>query len=115
MQKVIEAKMNLTLDAHKEQNMLSSLPKITENLRLLDDIVTNPTIELDVIYKQVAEEDLAEADVKKLLEDANRMVASTCETATELRARLRKAAATINKEESKKTTKRREREGIHGD
>ena len=64
--------------------MLSSLPKITANLQLLDDVISNTTIELDVIYKQIAQEELAEADVKKLLEVATQMVDLTRETATEL-------------------------------
>ena len=84
MQKAIEAKMDVIVNAHKEEKMLSSLPKITDNLRLLDDVITNTTIELDVIYKQVAQEDLVEADVEKLLEEANWIVDSTRDTATEL-------------------------------
>ena len=82
MQKVIEAKIDVILKAHKEEDMLSSLPKISDNLRLIDDVKSNITIELDVIYKQIAQEDLTEAEVQKLLEEANRIVGSTCETAT---------------------------------
>ena len=55
--------------------------------------------ELNVINKQIAQEDLAEADVKKLLQNDNRIFYLTRETATELWARLRKAATAINEEE----------------
>ena len=88
MHKTIDAKIAVVQNAHKEEDMLSSLPNITDNLRLLNVVISYPTIELDVIYKQIAQEELAEADVKKLLQDATQMVDSTCETATELCARL---------------------------
>ena len=76
--------MDVILKTRKEEDMLSSLPKITANLRLLDDVISNTTIELDIIYKQIAQEELAEADVEKLLEDAMQMVDLTNKTATEL-------------------------------
>ena len=82
--------------------MLSSLPKIFANLQLLDDILSNTTVEFNVICKQVVQDELLEAEVEKLLEDATQMVSSTHETAKELRTRLLQAATTINKEESKK-------------
>ena len=45
IQKVIRAKMDVILNARKEEDMLSSLPKIFANLQLLDDIVSNTTLE----------------------------------------------------------------------
>ena len=96
MQKAIEAKMNVILNAHKEEDMLFSIPKIMANLQLLDDVITNATAELDVIYKQIAQEDLVEADVKNILQDTLQLVDSTRETVTELRARLMQAAAAIH-------------------
>ena len=93
--------MDVILNARKKEDMLSSLPKIFANLQLLDDIVSNTTLEFDVIYKQVTQDELTEADGEKLLEDAMQMVNSTRETATELRARLLQAAAAIIEEEPK--------------
>ena len=86
--------------------MLSSLPKISANIQLLDDFFSNTTLEFDVIYKQVTQDELAEADVEKLLEDATQMVNLNCETAKELRARLLQAATAINEEEPKGEKKR---------
>ena len=77
MQKAIEAKMNVILNAHKEEDMLFSIPMIMANLQLLDDVITDATAELDVIYKQIAQEDLTELDVEKLLHDAMQLVDST--------------------------------------
>ena len=102
MQKAIEAKMDIILNTHKEEDMLSSSSKIKANLRLVDDVISSTTTELDVIYKQIAQEDLAEVDVEKLLQDAMQLVDSTRETATELRARLMQAAATINEKNQKR-------------
>ena len=63
---------------------MSSLPKIRANIRLLDEVLSDTTKELDSIYKQIAEEEIMEGDVKKLLEEATLIVDSTCETTTGL-------------------------------
>ena len=52
MQKAIEAKMNAILNAHKEEDMLFSILKITANLQLLDDVITDAITEQDVVYRQ---------------------------------------------------------------
>ena len=106
MQKTVDAKIAVVQDAHKEEDTLSSLPKIRANLRLLDDVVSNTTKELDSIYKQIVKEELTEGDVKTLLEEATQMVDTTRETATGLRARLIEAAATIDEEEPKEEPNR---------
>ena len=93
--------MGVILNTRKEEDMLSSLPKIFANLQLLDDIVSNTTLEFNVICKQVIQDELPEAEVEKLLEDATQMVSSTRETAKELRIRLLQTATTINKGENK--------------
>merc|ERR1712115_394220 len=103
--------MNIILNAHKEEDMLTSLPKITANLRLLDDVIPNATTELDVIYKQIAQEDLMEADIENLLQDALQLVDSTRETVTELRARLMQAAAAIHEKEAKEELKGEKEKG----
>merc|ERR1712101_1019 len=99
MQKAIKVKMNIILNVHKEEDMLFSILKITANLQLLDDIITDATTELDVIYKQIAQEDLEKADVEKFLQNASQLVDSTHETVTELRPRLMQTAAAIYKKE----------------
>ena len=53
MQKMVDAKIAVVQDAHEEEDTLSSLPKIRANLRLLDDVVSNTTKELNSIYKQI--------------------------------------------------------------
>ena len=78
MQKAIEAKMDVILNAHKDEDMLFSIPKIMANLQLLDDVITDATAELDVIYKHIAQEDLEKADVKKFLQNASQLVDLTC-------------------------------------
>ena len=76
-------------------------------------MVSNTTKELDSIYKQIAEEEITEGDVKKLLEEATLMVDSTRETTTGLRARLMEAAAAIDEEEPKEEIKgEKEKESV---
>ena len=93
MQKAIEAKMNVILNAHKEEDMLFSIPKITANLQLLDDVITDAITERDVIYKQITQEDLQKADGEKFLRGVSQLVDSTRRTVTELCPRLMQAAA----------------------
>ena len=49
MQKSVDTKIAMVQEAHKEEDMLSSLPKIRANLRLLDDVISNTTKELNSI------------------------------------------------------------------
>ena len=53
--KAIESNMNIILNAYKEEDMSSSIPKIMVNLQLLEDVVTNAAVEQDVIHKQIAQ------------------------------------------------------------
>ena len=101
MQKTVDAKIAVVQDAHKEKDTLSSLPKIKANLQLLEDVIMTTTKELDIICKQIVEEELTEGDVNTLLEEATQMVDSSREIASGLRARLLEAAATIDEEEPK--------------
>ena len=68
MQKTVDVKIAVIRDA--EEDTLSSLPRIKANLRLLEDVVSNTTKELDSICKQIIEEELTERDVNILLEEA---------------------------------------------
>ena len=101
MQKTIDAKIAAVRDAEKEEDMLSSLPKIKANLRLLEDVVSNTTKELDSVCKQIVKEELTERDVNILLEEATQMVDSSREITSGLRAKLLEAAAAIDEEEPK--------------
>ena len=65
MQKLVDGKIAVVQEAHKEEGTLSSLPKI-RNIGLLDEVLSNTTKELDSIYKQISEE-ITEGDVKNLL------------------------------------------------
>ena len=84
-----------------EEDTLSSLPRIKANLRLLEDVVSNTSKELDSICKQIIEEELTERDVNILLEQATQMVDSSREVTSGLRARLLEAATAIEEEEPK--------------
>ena len=86
--------MEIILNARKEEEMLSSFPKIFADLQLLNDFFSNTTLEFHIIHRQVA-------DVEKHLEDTMQMVSSTGETAKELQTRLLQAAAATNNEEPK--------------
>ena len=105
MHKTIDAKIAMVQNAHKEEDTLSSLPQIRANLWLLDDVISNTTQELDIMYKEVIEEELTEEDVNTLLEQATKMVDLTRETISQLGARLLEAATTIDEEEPKEEPK----------
>ena len=105
MQKTVDIKIAMVHYAHKEEDTLSSLPKIRANLRLLDDVISNTTKELDIIYKQIVKEELTEGDVNTLLEEATKMVDSTRETTSGLRAKLLEAATALMKKNQQERRK----------
>ena len=96
--KAIESNMNIILNAYKEEDMSSSIPKIMVNLQLLEDVVTNAAVEQDVIHKQIAQENITKADAVKFLHDNSQLVDVTRETVTQLCPNLIQAAAVIYEE-----------------
>ena len=108
---MVDAKIAMVQNAHKEEDTLCSLPKIKTNLWLLDDVISNTTKELNSICKQIVEEELTEGDVNTLLEEATQMVDSSHEITSGLRARLLEAAAAIDEEEPKEELKGEKEKG----
>ena len=90
---------------HKEESMLSSLAQIRADIRLLDDVIPEATQELDIVYKEVIQQELTQGDVDTLLEQIIKMMDSTCETVSQLHGRLMSAVAVIREEEVKGESK----------
>ena len=99
MHKTIKTKISAVQSAHEEEGMLFSLDQIRAYIWLLDNVIPDATQELDIMYKEVIQQELTQGDVDTLLEQATKMMDSACENISQLHGKLMNAVAAINKEE----------------
>ena len=97
--KTMKDKIAAVQSTHKEESTLSSLTQIRANIQLLDNIIPEATQELDVMYKEVIQQELTQGDADTLLEQSRKIMDSTPETINLLHGRLTNAAAAIYEEE----------------
>ena len=75
--KTMKDKIAAVQSTHKEESTLSSLVQIRADIQLLDNIIPKATQELDIVYKEVIQQELTEGDVDTLLEQIIKIMDST--------------------------------------
>ena len=75
--KIINSKICLVRDVEKDEEALSSLPKVKANLQLLEDVVAITAKDLDEICQQIIKEDLNEGDIETLIAEVPELVDSS--------------------------------------